>query len=149
MHGWSQWSERMENTVGFENSKRLDKGHVGMEPPPFACVPHPVDVEVVSSHAVDSSKRRIELLATIVLHARSVTLHEAKSSACPCAADVDNVVPLGWFDLRQEARLQHVADEGLAGRNDRMLLQVIDHGRRCGCPDPLPLSSHIDPLALH
>ena len=62
--------------VRFDDSKRLPKRHTGMEPPPFARVPHPVDIEMVPSHPVDTSEGHIELLAAIVLisHACGNTL---------------------------------------------------------------------------
>jgi hypothetical protein len=55
----------MQDTIRFEDSKRLDKRHTGMEPPPFAGVTHPVDIEAVRTHTVDPGEGRVELLATL------------------------------------------------------------------------------------
>src|SRR5208282_6775990 len=77
--GRAQGSDRMQHAVGFEDSKRLGKRHAGIKPPPFAGVPHPVDIKTVASHAVDAGEGRIELFAAIVRHARPVALHEALS----------------------------------------------------------------------
>src|SRR5208282_1741403 len=54
---------------------------------------------------------RIELIPTIVFHARPVSLHEAISPRRPRAVDVDHIVPLGRPDLRQEPRLQDIAEK--------------------------------------
>jgi hypothetical protein len=53
----------MQQAVSFEDSQRLGKRHPGMEPPPFACVPHPVDIKPISSRAVDAGEGGVELLA--------------------------------------------------------------------------------------
>jgi len=106
--------DRMQDTVRFEDPKRLDKRHAGVKPPPFARVPHPVDIETVRRPMrVDTGEGRIELFAAIVLHARPVTLEETISPRCPSALDIDYVIPFGRLDLRQEARFQDVANEGL------------------------------------
>ena len=128
----------MENGVRFENMKRLDERHAAIKPPPRPRVPHPVDIESVPPHAIDSGERRIELLAMNMLHARPVALHEAVASRCPCAVNVDHIIPFGRFDLRQEARLQDIAEEGLAGRDDRprMLANRSSAARDCRTPRP-------------
>jgi hypothetical protein len=143
--GRAQGLDRMQDTVRFEDSKRLGKRHTGMEPPPFARVPHPVDIETVLSHAVDTGEGCIELLAAIVLHARPVALHETISPRRPSAMDVDHVIPFGRSDLRQKARPQDFANEGLASRDDRPLFHLVRRRwpRRAGCPYPLLLSGHI------
>lgn len=127
--GRAQGSDWMQDAVRFEDVERLDERHADVEPPPLACMPHPVDIKAISSHAVDAGERRIELLAAIVFHARSVALHEAVTSGRPCAMDIDHIVPLRRPDLRQEARLQNVAHEGLAGRDDGFLFHIV-HRRR-------------------
>jgi hypothetical protein len=73
----------MQHAVRFEESKRVGECYTGMEPPPFARVPHPVDIKPVWSHAVDTVERRVELLAAIVLPSRPVALHEAISLSGP------------------------------------------------------------------
>ena len=70
----------MQHAVRFEESKRVGECYTGMEPPPFARVPHPVDIKPVWSHAVDTGERRVELLAAIVLPSRPVALHEMNAS---------------------------------------------------------------------
>src|SRR5688572_11927673 len=115
----------MQDTFGLEDAKRLGKRHAGVEPPPGPRVPHPVDIESVRPHANDPCKRRVELFAEIFCHARPVALEEPISSCRPGTANVDQVVPLGRPDLRQEARLQDVTDEGLAGRNDCSFLRFV------------------------
>jgi len=148
MCGRPVWSDRMQDTVGFEDSERLGKCHTDVEPPPFARVPHPVDIETVVSHAVDAGEWRVELLATIVFHARPIALHEPISPRRPRAMDVDHVVPFRRIDLRQEARFQDVANEGLANGYDHRLLQFVGWRRLGGasCPHPLLLSSHSFPV---
>jgi hypothetical protein len=107
------------------------KRHTGMEPPPFAGVPHPVDIEMVPSHAIDTGEGFIELFAAIVLHTRPVALHETVSPRRPGAMDVDHVIPFGRSDLWQKARLQDVANEALASRDDCPLPHLVrrDAGR--------------------
>ena len=106
----AQGSDRMQDAVSFEDSKRLDKRHAGMEQPPFPRVPHPVDIETVVPCG-RAGERRIELLAAIVFHARSVALHKTISPRRPRAVDVDHVVPFRRPNLRQEARFQDVVNE--------------------------------------
>ena len=89
----------MQDPVGFENSKCLDKRYAGVKPPPLTGVPHPVNIKAVFPHAVDASEGRIEFLTTIVRHARPVALHEAISPRRPRAMDVDDVIPLRRPDL--------------------------------------------------
>jgi hypothetical protein len=115
----------MQDAVRFEDSKRLDKRHAGVKPPPFSGVPHPVDIEAVSSHAVDTGEGRIELFAAIMLHARPIALDEAISPGRLGAVDIDHVVPFGRPDLRQEARFHYVANEGLAGGDDHLLFRPV------------------------
>jgi hypothetical protein len=62
-------SEGMKDAVGFEDSQPVGEGHSSMKPPPFARVPHPVDIKSISSHAVNAREWRIELFAAIMLHA--------------------------------------------------------------------------------
>src|SRR3984957_3056007 len=119
------WSDRVQDSVLFEDSLLLCKRHADMEAPPFARVPHPVDIETVRPHAVDASEGRMELVAAIVLHARSVTLHKPVSSRRPRAMDVDDVVPLRGPDLRQETWFEDVANDGLARGNDDRLFQRV------------------------
>jgi hypothetical protein len=137
--------DRMQDTVRFDDSKRLAKRQAGMEPPPFARVPHPIDIEAALSRAIDTGEARVELFAAIVLHARPVALHETISPRRPGTMDVDHVIPFGRSDLRQEARLQDVANEALASRDDRPLFHLVRRHRpgRSSCRYPLFLSSHI------
>ncbi|MGB6636367.1 MAG: hypothetical protein WBF12_11930, partial [Bradyrhizobium sp.] len=138
------WSDRIQDSVSFEDSKRFGKRHADMEAPPFARVPHPVDIETVRADAVDTGEGRIELFAAIVLHARPVTLEETISPRCPCALDIDYVIPLRWPDLRQETRFEEVANEGLASGDDDRLLRRVGRRRTGGAArrHPLLLSSH-------
>jgi hypothetical protein len=122
----------MQHAVRFEDSKRVGECYTGMEPPPFARVPHPVDIEPVWSHAVDTGERRIELLAAMVLPSRPVALHEAISLSGPSAPNVNDIVPFGRSDLRQEARFQDLANERFAGCDNRALLHSVDRGRPIG-----------------
>jgi hypothetical protein len=56
----------MQDSIGFEDSKRFGKRHAEMEAPPFARVPHPVDIETIRPHTVDPGEERIELVAAIL-----------------------------------------------------------------------------------
>jgi hypothetical protein len=49
----------MQGVVRFEDSRRLGKGYAGMHRPPFARVPHPMDIKPVTSYAVASGEGRI------------------------------------------------------------------------------------------
>jgi hypothetical protein len=141
-------SDWMQNTVRFENTKRLDERLAGVKPPPFARVPHPVDIELIWPHAIDSGESRVELLAAIVFHARPVALDEAVSTSCPGAADIDHVIPFGRSDLGQEPRFQDVTDERLAGRDDCLFFPLVGPGQPSGTrrDDPLfPLGHGLDP----
>ncbi len=79
----------MPDTVRFQQMKRLGERDAGVEPELFAGVPHPVDIESVSSHAIEPGERRIELFAPIMVHTRPVALHEAVSTCRPSAVEVD------------------------------------------------------------
>src|SRR5216684_7450042 len=143
-------SDRVQHAVRFDDSKRFGECYTGMEPAPFARVPHPVDIKPVWSHAVDTGERRIELLAAIVLPSRPVALHEAISLSGPRAPNVNDIVPFGRSDLRQEARFQDVANEHFAGCDNRSLLHSVDRGRTFGPgrPDPPLFVCHIlDPYS--
>jgi hypothetical protein len=59
-----------------------------------------------------------------MFHARPVALNEAISPSRPDTANVDRVVPFGGLDLREETRLQDIADKCLAGRDDAQLFRV-------------------------
>ena len=140
----------MQQAVRFEDSKRVGKCYIGMESPPFVRVPHPVDIKPVWSRAVDTGERRIELLAAIVLPSRPVALYEAISLSGPRAPNVNDIVPFGRSDLRQEARFQDVANERFAGCDDRSLLHSVDRGRPFGPgrPDsPLFVCHTLDPYS--
>src|ERR1700692_2994321 len=91
----------MQHAIRFEDSKRVGECYTGMEPPPFARVPHPVDIKPVWSHAADTGERRIELLAAIVLPSRPVALHEAISLSGPRAPKVNDIVPFGRISGRK------------------------------------------------
>src|SRR5260370_42238358 len=116
----------MQHAVRFEDSKRVGECYTGMEPPPFARVPHPVDIKPVWSHAVDTGERRIELLAVIVLPSRPVALHEAISLSCPTAPNVNNILAFCRSALRLAGRFQYVTLEPFAGCDDRWLRPVDD-----------------------
>lgn len=75
--------DRTQDRVCLDDPKRLAKRHTSMEPPPFARVPHPVDTEMVPSHAVNTGEGHIELLVAIMLHARSAAQHETISPRPP------------------------------------------------------------------
>src|SRR4051794_14601318 len=88
-------SDRVQHPVTFEQMQRLGQRHTGIQTPPSAGVPHPVDVKAVRAHAVDAGEGCVELLACIVCHTRAVTLHKAVAAGSPGTMDVDDVVELG------------------------------------------------------
>jgi len=138
-------SDRVQDAVGFEDSQSLGKWHAAMETPPFAGMPHPVDIEPVRPDTVNAGERRIELLAEIVRHTRSIALHETISPRSPSTMDIDHIVPFSGTDLREKTRFQHVANEILARRDDRAFLSFRRPRRpkRASWLRPLFLSNHV------
>ena len=61
----------MQNTIRFEDVERLGQCDPGMQPPPRSGMTHPVDVEMVRPHPVETGEGCIELLATIARYALS------------------------------------------------------------------------------
>ncbi len=127
--------------IVFESFQSFGQGHPAIEPPPFSRMPHPVDVKAVGTHSVEAREWRVEFLPAIVFHSRPVTLHEAISSSHPDTADIDWVIPMGWFDFRQKTRLQNVLDISIARRDNPLLLHII-WPRRPGLGKPPFLGSH-------
>jgi hypothetical protein len=99
-------------------AKHFGRRQSVVDRPPFPGVAHPVSVEAVRSHVVEAGERRIELFHQVWLVAGAVAGDESVASRSPITMDVDRIVELGWLDLRQEARLQDIGDEGLTRRDD-------------------------------
>ena len=88
-----------------------------------------MDIKPVRPHSVKTGEGRIEFLAAIVRHARTVTLDEPVTPGAPVTADVDRIIPLGRLDLRQELGLQNVAHESFARRDYALPFDIV-HSER-------------------
>src|SRR5580658_8228978 len=122
-----------------------------MQRPPLAGVSHPLNIELIRPQAIDAGEWYVEFQAEIMRMARPVALHETVPSSSPGAMNVDDIVPLGRPDFRQEPWLQNVANDGLAGTDDREFFLNIGNRRTWGptglLPDFLaPFGHDIDPL---
>jgi hypothetical protein len=104
--------------------------------PPRPCVPHPVNVEAIRTHMVETDERRIELNTGIIRMSGTVALDEAVAARSPVTTDVDGVVELSWLDLRQKAGLQDVGDEGFACGDDRLFFGRVRGNRAWGGGGP-------------
>lgn len=85
-----------------------------MQAEPFSGVPMPVEIKPIAADRVEA-EGRITLFAAIVWEAGAVGLNEAILGAMPFADDIDGIVELRPPDGGQEARLQEVVDQVLAG----------------------------------
>ena len=93
-----------------------------MQAEPFSGVAVPLDVEAIAADPVEASERRVELFAAILREAGAVALNEAILGAVPLSEDIDRVIELRRPDSGQEAGLQEVTDQLLAGDRDRCLV---------------------------
>src|SRR4051794_31227398 len=80
-------------------------------------------------HPFDTRERRIEFWTDSVRAIRSEALDKPEAAPVPFAVDAYRIVPFRRSNLRQELRLQHLADEAVA-RSDRHLLLMLWHDRR-------------------
>lgn len=85
----------------------------------------PLEVEAIAADPVEAGEGRIKLFAEILGEAGAVALNEAILGAMPLAEYVDGIVELRWPDGGQEAGLQEVVDQVLAGGRHRRFF-------RCG-----------------
>ena len=83
--------------VVLHHAKQFRQCQAFMNPPPLAGVPHPVDVEPIGPHMVETSERCIEFRAGILFHAGAVALDEAIASGPPLAPDIDRIIE--WVGL--------------------------------------------------
>ena len=86
-----------------------------MQAEPFSGVTMPLDVEAIAADPVEAGEGSIELFAEILRKARAVPLNEPIFGAVPLSQDIDGVVELRRPDGGQEAGLQEVVDQMLAG----------------------------------
>src|SRR3981189_1805555 len=86
-----------------------------MQAEPFSAVAMPLEVEAVAADRVETGEGRVHLFAEILRETGAVALNEAILGAVPLAEDIDGIVELRRPDGGQEAGLQEVVDQGLAG----------------------------------
>jgi hypothetical protein len=86
-----------------------------MQAEPLSGVTVPLDVEAITADPVEAGERGVELFAEILREAGTVALNESIFGAVPLSQDIDGVVELGRPDSGQEAGLQEVVDQLLAG----------------------------------
>ena len=89
---------------------------------PFSGVTMPLDVEAIAADPVEASERGVELFAEILGKAGAVALNEPVFGAVPLSQDIDRVVKLRRPDSGQEAGLQEVVDQLLAGGRHRRFI---------------------------
>ena len=85
----------------------------------FSGVAVPLEVEAITADPVEAGEGRIKLFAEILRETGAIALNEAILGAVPLAEDVDGIVELRRPDGGQEAGLQEVVDQVLAGRRHR------------------------------
>ena len=90
-----------------------------MQTEPFSGVTVPLDVEAVAADPIEAGEGSVELFAEIFLEAGAVALNEAVLGAVPLSQDIDGIVELRRSDGGQEAGLQEVVDQVLAGGSHR------------------------------
>ena len=90
-----------------------------MQAEPFSGVAMPLEVEAVAADPVETGKGRVKLFAEILRETGAVALNEAILGAVPLAEDIDGIVELRRPDGGQEAGLQEVVDQVLAGGGHR------------------------------
>src|SRR5436189_2324392 len=93
-----------------------------MEAEPFSGVTVPLDVEAVTADPIGAGERGVELFAEILRETGAVALNEAILGAVPLAEDIDGIVELRRPDGGEEAGLQEVVDQVLAGGGHRRFL---------------------------
>src|SRR5438477_7649966 len=93
-----------------------------MQAEPLSGVTVPLDVEAIAADPVEAGERSVELFAEILREAGAVALNEAIFGAVPLSQDIDGVVELGRPDSVQEAGLQEVVDQLLAGGRHRRFI---------------------------
>ncbi|WP_370540454.1 hypothetical protein [Azospirillum sp. INR13] len=108
----------MQDPVGFQDFQGFGQRHVTIEAVPRSGMAEPLDVEAVAAPPVEAGGWAVELFAEVLGKAGSIALQEAIAVPAPFARDVDRIVERGRADDRQEAGLQHLVDEVLAGRDD-------------------------------
>ena len=90
-----------------------------MQAEPFSGVAVPLEVEAVAADPVEAGEGGVELFAEILREAGAVALNEAILGAVPLSQDIDGIVELRRPDSGQEAGLQEVVDQLLAGGGHR------------------------------
>ena len=105
----------MEQPFGPKGINRFGEGKAAMQAEPFSGVATPLEVEAVAADPVEAGERGVELFAEILREAGAVALNEAILGAVPLAEDIDGIVELRRPDGGQEAGLQEVVDQVLAG----------------------------------
>ena len=90
-----------------------------MQAEPFSGVAMPLEVEAVAADPVETGEGRVKLFAEILRETGAVALNEAILGAVPLAEDIDGIVELRRLDGGQEAGLQEVVDQVLAGGGHR------------------------------
>src|SRR4029077_12548681 len=90
-----------------------------MQAEPFSGVAVPLEVEAITADPVEAGEGRVKLFAGILRETGAVALNEAILGAVPLAEDIDGIVELRRPDGGQEARLQEVVDQMLAGGRHR------------------------------
>jgi len=101
-----------------------------MQAEPFSGVAVPLEVEAIAADPVEAGEGRVKLFAEILRETGAVALNEAILGAVPLAEDIDGIVELRRPDGGQEAGLQEVVDQVLAGRGHKPL--DLESGPRCG-----------------
>lgn len=86
-----------------------------MQAEPFSGVTVPLDVEAIATDPVEAGEGGVEFFAEILREAGAVALNEAIFGAEPLSQDIDGVIELRRPDGGQEAGLQEVVDQLLAG----------------------------------
>ena len=110
-----------------------------MQAEPFSGVTVPLDVEAITADPVEAGEGSVELFAEIFREAGAVALNEPIFGAVPLSLDIDGIVELRWPDRGQEAGLQEVVDELLAGGRHRRFIC-------CGQTARSHVSSWLTPL---
>lgn len=90
-----------------------------MQAEPFSGATVPLDVETVAADPIEAGEGGVELFAEILREAGAVALNEAILGAVPLSQDIDGIVESRRPDGGQEAGLQEVVDEVLAGGSHR------------------------------
>src|SRR6516165_709569 len=100
-----------------------------MQAEPFSGVTVPLDVEAVAADPIEAGEGGVELFAETLREARAVALNEAVLGAVPLSQDIDGIVELRRSDGAQEAGLQEVIDQVLAGGSHRRFFRRGEAGR--------------------